>query len=496
LCTTDAQVRKLMEEMSRRGRVGMASMKAGMDRKTGRKYLKSGKLPSELRQPHTWRTRADPFELDWPDLVKRLEEAPELEAKSLFEHLMGCKPGQYQEGQLRTFQRKVREWRAMEGPPREVYFAQEHRPGEAMQTDFTHVTEFEVTIAGRPFVHMLCQVVLPYSNWEWATVCRSESMAAIRRGLQAAVFHLGRVPRFHQTDNSTAATHDLATGKRGFNKEYEELIGHLGMTPRTIKVGASNQNGDVEALQGVLKRRMKQHLLLRGSSDFDSVEDYETWIQDVLEKANTVRSNRISEDLDAMRPVKVSRLPEYKQEQVRVSTWSTIRVKHNAYSVPSRLIGQFVLVRSYEDRLEIFFKGQLQLAVERLIGRHGHHIDYRHVIWSLIRKPGAFARYRYQEDLFPTLAFRKAYDALHDAINREIEADIHYLRILHLAASTMESEVETALVLLLDEDRVPYIEEVKALVAPQAPEVPDMEPLQVDLHSYDVLLGHCAEVAS
>ena len=97
--TTDAQVRKLMEEMSRHGRVGMASMKAGMDRKTGRKCLKSGKMPSELRQPHTWRTRVDPFEQDWPQMVKRLRDAPELEAKSLFEHLMGCKPGQQSPGQ-------------------------------------------------------------------------------------------------------------------------------------------------------------------------------------------------------------------------------------------------------------------------------------------------------------------------------------------------------------------------------------------------------------
>jgi len=496
LYTTDAQVRKLMEEMSRHGKIGKASMKAGMDRKTGRKYIKSGKLPSEMRRSHTWRTRADPFEEDWPEVVKRLDDAQELEAKALFEHLLEQKPDRYQEGQLRTFQRRVRQWRAMEGPPKEVYFAQEHRPGEAMQTDFTWVKEFEVTIRGSPFVHMLCHVVLPYSNWEWGTVCRSESMAAMKRGLQAAVFRLGRVPLFHQTDNSTAATHDLNDGKRGFNKDYKELVEHLGMTPRTIEVGASNQNGDVEAMQGALKRRMKQYLLLRGSSDFDSVEDYESWVQGVMTKANNTRRKRLGEDLDMMRPLKVSRLPEFIEERVKVSSWSTIRVKHNAYSVPSRLIGHFVLVRSYDDRLEVFFKGQLQLAVERLLGRHGHRIDYRHVIWSLVRKPGAFARYRYREDLFPTLAFRKAYDALHDAINREIKADLQYIRILHLAASTMQSEVETALVLLLDENKVPYAEEVKALVAPRAPDIPDMKPLEVDLDSYDALLGNGGEVAS
>src|SRR5687767_7185802 len=130
------------------------------------------------------------------------------------------KPDRYHEGQLRTLQRHVKQWRAQSGPDKEVFFQQEHRPGEAMQTDFTWATELRVTIAGEPFPHMLCHPVLPYSNWEWATICRAESMAAMKRGVQAALFRLGRVPEFHQTDNSTAATHDLRTGKRGFNEEY------------------------------------------------------------------------------------------------------------------------------------------------------------------------------------------------------------------------------------------------------------------------------------
>ncbi|MDI7270089.1 MAG: IS21 family transposase, partial [Myxococcota bacterium] len=219
----------------------------------------------------------------------RLAEAPELEGRALFEDLMERKPERYEPGQLRTFQRHVRRWRAQEGPPKEIFFPQAHRPGEAMQTDFTWATVLGITICGIAFPHMLCHMVLPYSNWEWATVCLSESMAALKRGVQAALFVLGRVPDYHQTDNSTAATHDLRTGKRGFNEEYKQFCGHFGMTPRTIKVGESHQNGDVESQNGALKRRLEQHLLLRGSRDFTSVEEYERFVQDVQRETNGLR---------------------------------------------------------------------------------------------------------------------------------------------------------------------------------------------------------------
>lgn len=477
-----------MEEMSKESRIGKAAMKAGMDRKTASKYLKEGKLPSEMPIERNWRTRQDPFEEDWPAVAKLLVDAPELEAKTLFEWLCGQRPDRYDPGQVRTLQRRVRDWRALHGPDKEIYFAQEHRPGEAMQTDFTWATELGITIQGQPFGHMLCHMVLPYSNWEWATVCHSESMAALRDGLQAALVLLGRVPGHHQTDNSTAATHDLATGKRGFNDDYKDLVEHFGMKPRTIAVGQSHQNGDVEALNGALKRRMEQHLLIRGSRDFDSVEAYETWLHGVLIRANVLRSKRVAEELAAMKPLSVKCLPAYTEQVVRVSSWSTIRVKHNAYSVPSRLKGERVKVRLYEDRLEVYFKGVHQLHVERLMGRHGHRINYRHIIWGLVRKPGAFPRYKYRDALFPGPVFRQAYDTLGEAITSERDADMDYLRILHLAASTMEADVEAALELLLAEGGVPRIERVKALVAPTKPEHPEVSIPEVDLTGYDGLL--------
>lgn len=477
-----------MEEISKKGKIGQASMKADLDRKTARKYVQAGKLPSEMPIHRDWRTRTDPFEVDWPDMAKRLKDAPELDAKTLFEWLLEEKPDRYDPGQLRTFQRRVRDWRALHGPPKEIFFAQEHRPGEAMQTDFTWATELEITIQGEPFPHMLCHPVLPYSNWEWATICRSESLSALRKGVQAALVRLGRVPKYHQTDNSTAATHDLATGKRGFNDDYLALVRHFGMKARTTGVGKKEQNGDVEALNGAMKRRLEQHLLMRGSRDFEGEAEYEAWLQSVLMKANALRCKRVAEELAVMRPLLVKCLPEYTEEDVKVSCWSTIRVKRNSYSVPSRLKDEWVKVRIYEDRLEVYFKGAHQLTVERQLGRNGHRIDYRHVIWSLVRKPGGFPRYKYREDLFPSLVFREAYDMLSEKISSERDADIHYLRILHLAASTMESEVEAALKLLLEEGLVPEIKRVKALVAPPEPEHPELSLPEVDLSDYDGLI--------
>lgn len=492
MTATNAQVRKVMEEISRSGKVGQAAMKAGLDHKTARKYIQAGKMPSEMPIQREWRTRPDPFEVDWLDVAKRLKDAPELDAKTLFEWLLEKKPDRYDPGQLRTFQRRVRDWRALHGPSKEVFFAQEHRPGEAMQTDFTWATELGITIQGEPFPHMLCHPVLPYSNWEWATICRSESLPALRKGMQAALVRLGRVPKYHQTDNSTAATHDLATGKRGFNEDYAALVRHFGMKPRTTGVGKKEQNGDVEALNGALKRRLEQHLLMRGSRDFESEAGYETFLQGVLMKANALRCKRVTEELAVMRPLLVKCLPEYTEEDVKVSCWSTIRVKHNSYSVPSRLKDEWVKVRIYEDRLEVYFKGAHQLTVERQLGRHGHRIDYRHVIWSLVRKPGAFQRYKYREDLFPSLVFREAYDMLSEKIDSERDADIHYLRILHLAASTMEYEVEAALKLLLDEGLVPEIDRVKALVSPPETEHPELSLPEVDLSDYDGLIEEVA----
>lgn len=490
----DTQVGKLMSEYETHGNLSRAAMMAGMNRKTGSKYLREGVLPSEKTHPERdYQTRKDPFESHWDEVRGMLKSAPGLEAKALFGWLLVKYEGQYAPGQVRTFQRKVQRWRATEGPDREVFFSQCHRPGEAFQVDFTNCNQLKITIMEEPFEHLLCHSVLPFSNWEWATVCRSESFLALRRGTQSALFRLRHVTKYMQTDSLSAATHELGEGKRGFNDKYEEFVGHFGMTPRRIGVGKCNQNGDVEALNGVLKRCLEQYLLLRGSRDFESVEAYEKWVQDVLSKNNDQRRDKIAEELSHMRELSAARLQEYKDETVRVSRESTIRVMQNSYSVPSRLIGERVKARIFEDRLEVHYGGRQQLCVERLLGQNNYRIDYRHIIWSLVQKPGAFPRYRYRRELFPGLIFRKTYDRLCAHLGEGYKTDLEYLRILHRAASVSEEDVICALEILLAENEIPLADNVKELVRPREPAIPDMEPFSPSLKEYDALLSGVQE---
>ena len=93
---------------------------------------------------------------------------------------------------------------------------------------------------------------------------------------------------------------------------------------------------------------------------------------------------------------------------MRVSRNGPINVMPNIYSVPPRLMHNVVRVRLYEDTLEVYYHHTLIQTMPRLIGRAHHQVNYRHVIGSLVHKPGAFARYRYREDLYPSLTFRLA----------------------------------------------------------------------------------------
>ncbi len=190
-----------------------------------------------------------------------------------------------------------------------------------------------------------------------------------------------------------------------------------------------------------------------------------------------------------MRELNVAKLPEFVEEDFCVSEWSTVRVRKCAYSVPSRLIGEWVRVRIFEDRIVVRYADKDELDCDRLRGRNLKRIDYRHIIWSLVRKPGGFARYVYREEMFPSVTFRRAYDAIQTP-HRGLKGDLEYLRILHLAASTMEADVEAALALLLAEGKTITADTVKMLVsATTAIEVPDLAPHAVDLGAYDALLA-------
>ena len=444
MTATDAQVRMIMREREKGRTQEQAAVTANLSsRKTAAKYERLGQLPSELKQPRTYRTRTDPFVGDWPEVEEMLVGAPELEAKTLFGWLCEEHPGKYQEGQLRTFQRRVADWRALHGDQVAV-LEQVHYPGEVLQTDGVWLTELGVTIQGEPFKHMLIHSVLTYSNWEWGRIAQSESLAAIKSGVQSTLRKLGYVPQIHQTDNSSAATRILsaeeqedAEGRRGYTVGYLEFVDHYGMEPRTTHLRSPHENGDVESSNGGLKRALEQHLLLRGSRDFESIEAYETFLQQVMGKRNRGRQERLEEEMEVMKPLPTASLTICREEKVKVSRSSLIRVLRNTYSVPTGLIGHTIKVRIHEWHLEVYSGTKLVETLPRLVGRRKRQINYRHLIDTLLRKPGGFRNYRYRDELFPSLVFRQAWEQLGQWYAPR-KADLTYLRVLGLAARTLD----------------------------------------------------------
>jgi hypothetical protein len=264
------------------------------------------------------------------------------------------------------------------------------------------------------------------------------------------------------------------------------VLDHYGVRPDANTPGRGHENGDVEQAHHRFKRAVEQALLLRGHRDFECPAHYAQFLRTVLAGRNRGRQAKLQEELDRMGALPPTRLEDFRMLRVVVSRFSTIRVGHNVYSVASRLIGETVEVRAYAERLEVQYAGERVATLDRLRGHGQAAIDYRHLIGSLVRKPGAFARYRYQAELFPTVVFRQAYDAL--VMRHGSRADVDYVRILHLAAHTSEQMVETALARLLERGTLRDSAQVKAVVQPERIAVPACVLTPPDLTVYDACL--------
>jgi hypothetical protein len=484
----DTEVKLYMQARRKGLSQRVAAARAGMSESTGWRYERAGKLPSQLKRPHTWRTRPNPFEADWPWVVEQLERDPALQGATLFALLCEQHPGRYSPTQVRTLQRHIAQWRALHGEAKEVIFAQMHQPGERAESDFTHMSDLAITLAGEPFPHLLFHCVLTYSNVEAASICFSESFEALAEGLERALWQFGGVPKLHRTDHLSAAVRQLRTEEREeWTERYQALMRHYGMEPTWNNTGVAHENGDVEQAHYRFKEAVDQALRARGSRDFASRGAYEHFVQTLVQRRNQHRAARVASEREALQPLPSAPLAPCKELRARVSRFSTISVLGNTYSVPSRLIGTTVTIRVRAETLHGYVGAQLAFTVPRLQGRKRHQIDYRHLIWSLVRKPGAFAAYRYRDDLFPTTTFRRAYDRL--VTDRPKRADAEYVRLLHLAASTSEAEVDTALALLLEGGKLPTYLEVRDLVCqPKPSAIPPMQAPPLDLTCYDQLL--------
>ena len=463
-----------------------------MDVKTARKYLADGRLPGERKPERNWRTRADAFEGVWEEIREQIRTNPGLETKTIFQALQRKYPGQFADGQLRTLQRRIKRWRATEGPAQEVFFAQQHVPGRLAQSDFTSMNDVGVTIGGQSFPQLLYHFVLTYSNWEDVTVCYSESFESLSEGLQNALWGLGAAPSSHRTDRMSTAVNN-ASDEKEFTQRYEALLRHYRMEGQKIQAGRANENGDVEQRHHRLKRAIEQALLLRGSHEFAGVAEYKQFLRELIQQLNAGRRQRLQAEMQYLKALPERRLESLKRVRVKVDSGSLIYVDRNTYSVSSRLIGEEVEARLGLETMEVWYAGKQMEVLPRLRGRGKHRVDYRHIIDWLVRKPGAFENYRYRDELFPTSRFRMTWDALRELTP---QANKRYLEILHLAAREGEARVDDALRMLLEQGEISAgklsREAVQALLEQDAiaPPVTQVAVAEVSLTSFDDLLGN------
>ena len=486
---TDGRVKELRRLLGMGRTLADSARMAEMSEKTARKFRDEDGLPSQKKTARTYRTRNDPFEAVWDDVQQRLEVEPRLKAKTLFEWLQQSQPGQFPDSTRRTFERRVNKWRSLHGPGKTVFFTQEHHPGRLAASDFTVCNELGVKIAGHCFDHTFFHCVLTWSNVESVSLCFSESFESLSTGIQKAFWEFGGVPERHRSDSLAAAVRNH-TSRKELTERYAALMGYYNCEAERTNARCANENGDVESSNGHLKDRIDQALLLRGSRNFDSREEYVAFVEDLVKRANDNRRKKFLDDL-----AHLNRLPDQPLDTddivkgVRVSRSSTINVRTNTYSVPSRLIDQLVDLRIGAEQITVTHYGHLIQTMPRLVGKKLAAINYRHIIDSLVRKPGAFANYRYREEMFPTSSFRMAWDSLRAAHSEKV-ADKMYVQILQLAAQESQDAVADALRHLLATGYTIDVERVRELVANAAsiPEPTDIEVEAPDLCEYDSLL--------
>ena len=422
-----------------------------------------------------------------------LRAHPHLRATTLLEDLQRRYPERYPDRLLRTLQRRLATWRATEGPEREIIFRQEHPPGEQALSDFTDGLSLQVTIAGEPFVHLLYHFWLAFSGWQYVKAIQGgESFTALTEGLQEALWQLGGVPRSHRTDRLSAAYRNL----RRTDDEaaaYAAFCQHYGMEPTRNNAGVSHENGSVEAAHGHLKLGLKEALALRGSRDFPDLASYQAFLAEFVMRKNARRRTAVETELKMMRRLPRFRTTDFSVATVTVTRSATISVRAVLYTVPSRLIGSRLKVHIYDDRLVCWLGTTPLLTLARRFHKRGaprqRVVDYRHLIGALVRKPQAFRRSIFRDELYPRPVFRRAWEVIDDHLEPRKACRV-YVGLLHLAAMhACEAALADHLQKVLDRGEVPDLEGARGAVAPSPTGTPQVSVRAPDLGGYDQLLG-------
>jgi hypothetical protein len=489
---TDHQIRLYMKSKQQGKSIALSAAKAGFSERTA--YRINDQEGNHKNRKRVWKTRPDPFESVWHTvLVPLLEAEPKLEARTLLEELQKRYPEQYPDNQLRTLQRRVKQWKAISGPEKEVIFRQKNPPGWQSISDFTNADELGVTIRKESFPHRLYHFRLTFSGWEFVQVVQGgESYTGLAEGMQNAFWSIGGVTETHRTDSLSAAYKNLPDkSKEDFTQSYLQFCEYYGLEPTRNNKGVSHENGAIESSHRHLKNRLDQALMLRELRDFDSLDEYKAFLREIIQRQNKRIEKAFIEERPFLRPLPEGKTNDYEEERARVTTSGTISIKHTIYTVPSRLIGMMLKVHIYDDRLECYVGGDQVITLKR--SRSGRkwqrQIDYRHIVGTLMRKPQAFRHYIYRDALFPTFAFRQAWDCLDERLDGG-QACREIVKILNEAARPDgEGVVNAYLEECLASGRIPKSEEVRALFKASPIQTPSLKGFLADLGDYDALLS-------
>jgi hypothetical protein len=473
-----------------------AAATAGISVRTGSRIDTQTHQPQNGR-PHDWLTRADPLEQVWlSELEPMLRRGSRLEPMTLFEYLQETYPGKY-EGVLRTVQRRVEQWKASQGKPKEVMFKIRHEPGEMGLSDFTHLKGVTVTLQGKPFQHLLYHYRLAYSGWQYIQVIQGgESFVGLSQGLQNALATCGGVPQIHRTDSLSAAYRNVGGRNPKLTQMYSEVCSHYRLRPTHNNKGVAHENGSVESPHGHFKRKLCQALFRRGSLDFESVSEYQALIEQVVAKQNAKRTQKFEVEKALLQALPRYRSPDYEVLSAKVSCYSTINIRSIIYSVPSRLIGQRLTIHLYHDRL-IGFVGRTEvLSLSRLHVhgseriRRGRSINYRHLVESFRRKPRAFLHCDWQADVLPNEQWQQLWQQMKQILEPDSAARVMVEALYVAATQDKEEEVATYLAMQLAAQSLTLRQLQQAFdLIPHAHTLTFIETTQHNLATYDQLLS-------
>ena len=425
-----------------------------------------------------------------------LKAAPGLRAIAVLAEIRRRHP-EISPGIRRTLERRIRTWRALVGPEQDVIFRQEHPPGRLGLSDFTDTSVLGVTVAGVVLEHRLYHFRLAFSGFAHAhVVLGGESFVALAEGLQNALWALGGVPQEHRSDSLSAAFRNLdSASQEDLTQRYQGLMRHYEMTPSRNNPGVAHENGSIESPHGHLKKALEDALLLRGARDFDALDAYRRFVDEIIGRQNAHNRKRIELERPHLAGLPKRRTADFEEKVVTVTSSGGFILRRVFYTAPSRLIGHRLRVHLYDDRLDCFLGSTPMMTLRR--GRPpspdkgGHVVDYRHVIHALRKKPMALLNLVYRDQLFPRPAYARAFEVLCAEVGdkRACKVTVELLALAH--DRTCEAELAEIVDADLDAGRLPDIDALRARFGPAPGELPLVSVDLVALSIYDELVAIC-----